>query len=75
MDSRSSAKEGDQKSRSVRINHFQQEKSMMKYFRNEFGPNKKCILMTGGIGLLIGLIVCGIPLAVLTTLYLQSSEF
>lgn len=48
-------------------------KLMIKYLRNSFGPNKRCILMTGAIGLLIGLIVCGVPLAVMTTLYLQQS--
>ena len=47
----------------------------MKHFRTETGSTKKCILMTLGMGLLIGLIVCGIPLAVMTTLYLQQSEF
>ena len=31
--------------------------------------------MTAGIGLLIGLIACGVPLAVMTTLYLQQSTF
>ena len=47
----------------------------MEYFRYDSESKKKCILVTLAMGLLIGLIVCGIPLAVMTTLYLEQSKF
>jgi hypothetical protein len=38
------------------------------------GPDKKRILIMLAMGTLIGLFVCGVPLAVMTTLYLQTSK-
>jgi len=44
-------------------------------FLNRFTSNKRCILVTLCVGLLIGIVICGVPLAVMTTLYLQESKF
>jgi hypothetical protein len=47
----------------------------LKYFRNTSGPEKKDILTLLAVGTLIGLFICGIPLAVMSTLYLEASKF
>jgi hypothetical protein len=47
----------------------------LKYFSTKCTPERKKILSMIGVGILIGLFVCGIPLAVMTTLYLQESKF
>jgi hypothetical protein len=47
----------------------------LKFFRNTCGPDKNSILAMLGVGILIGLFICGIPLAIMTTLYLEESKF
>lgn len=44
-------------------------------FESRCEPNKRCVLTMLAMGILIGLFLCGIPLAVMTTLYLQQSKF
>jgi len=46
------------------------------FFLNRFTTsNKRCILVALGVGLLIGIVICGVPLGVMTTLYIQESKF
>jgi hypothetical protein len=55
---------------------FEKEMKMIMLInlKSGCGPDKKCILTMLAMGSFIGLFVCGVPLAVMTTLYLQTSE-
>lgn len=48
----------------------------IKFFFENFSPKSEGLITAKlVIGLLVGLVICGVPLAVMSVLYVQASQF